>query len=50
MTRLGRFRQPSVIPGFGLTFGFTLAYFSLIILVPLVALVLRSAGLGWNGF
>lgn len=50
MTRFGRFRQPSVIPGFGLTFGFTIAYFSLIILVPLVALVLRSAGLGWNGF
>lgn len=50
MTRFGRFRQPSVIPGFGLTFGFTLAYFSLIILVPLVALVLRSAGLGWSGF
>ena len=50
MSRFGRFRQPSVIPGFGLTFGFTLAYFSLIILVPLVALVLRSAGLGWGGF
>ena len=50
MSRLGRFRQPSVIPGFGLTLGFTLAYFSLIILVPLVALVLRSAGLGWSGF
>ncbi|MBO9587061.1 sulfate ABC transporter permease subunit CysT [Devosia sp.] len=50
MSRFGRFRQPSVIPGFGLTLGFTLAYFSLIILVPLVALVLRSAGLGWNGF
>lgn len=45
-----RFRQPSVIPGFGVTLGFTLAYFSLIILVPLVALVLRSAGLGWSGF
>lgn len=50
MSRLGRFRQPSVIPGFGLTLGFTLTYFSLIILVPLVALVLRSAGLGWGGF
>jgi sulfate transport system permease protein len=50
MTRFGSFRKPSVIPGFGLTFGFTLAYFSLIILVPLVALVIRSAGLGWNGF
>ncbi len=50
MTGFGRFRQPSVIPGFGLTFGFTIAYFSLIILIPLVALVLRSTGLGWGGF
>ncbi|MBE7734005.1 sulfate ABC transporter permease subunit CysT [Devosia faecipullorum] len=45
-----RFRQPSVLPGFGLTLGFTIAYFSLIVLIPLLALVLRSAGLGWNGF
>ncbi len=44
------FRQPSVIPGFGLTLGFTLTYFSLIILIPLVALGLRSAGLGPEGF
>jgi len=50
MARLGRFRHPSIIPGFGLTFGFTLAYFSLIVLVPLIALVMRSAGLGWSGF
>jgi sulfate/thiosulfate transport system permease protein len=45
-----RFRQPSVIPGFGLTLGFTLFYFSLIILVPLIALAVRSAGLGFEGF
>ncbi|ODT47234.1 sulfate ABC transporter permease subunit CysT [Devosia sp. 63-57] len=45
-----RFRQPNVIPGFGLTFGFTLVYFSLIILIPMVALVLRATGLGWSGF
>ncbi|HTO27904.1 MAG TPA: sulfate ABC transporter permease subunit CysT [Devosia sp.] len=45
-----RFRQPSVIPGFGLTLGFTLTYFSLIILVPLVALAVRSVGLGPEGF
>lgn len=50
MTGFGRFRQPSVIPGFGLTFGFTIAYFSLIILIPLIALVIRSTGLGWSGF
>jgi len=50
MTGSGRFRQPSVIPGFGLTFGFTITYFSLIILIPLAALVFRSTGLGWSGF
>ena len=48
--RAWSFRQPSVIPGFGLTLGFTLAYFSLIILIPLVALAIRSAGLGFDGF
>lgn len=45
-----RFRQPSVIPGFGLTLGFTLTYFSLIILIPLVALAIRASGLGFDGF
>lgn len=50
MSARTRFRQPNVIPGFGLTFGFTLVYFSLIILIPMVALVLRATGLGWNGF
>lgn len=50
MKGFGRFRQPSVIPGFGLTLGFTITYFSLIILVPIIALVLRSTGLGWSGF
>ena len=29
-----RFRKPSVIPGFGLTLGFTIAYLTLIILIP----------------
>ncbi|NMA97737.1 MAG: sulfate ABC transporter permease subunit CysT [Phyllobacteriaceae bacterium] len=50
MTARFRFRQPSVIPGFGLTFGFTLAYFSIIILIPLIALVLRASGIGFEGF
>ena len=30
--------------------GFTLTYFSLIILIPLVALAIRSSGLGFEGF
>lgn len=44
------FVKPSVIPGFGLTLGFTLSYFSIIILIPLAALVLRATGIGWDGF
>jgi sulfate transport system permease protein len=45
-----RFRAPSVIPGFGLTLGFAMTYLCLIVLIPLAALVLRSAGLGWEEF
>ncbi len=46
----GRFRQPSVIPGFGLTLGFSLVYLVLIILIPLSGLAWRSAALGWADF
>ena len=43
-----RFRTPSVIPGFGLTLGFSLAYLTLIILIPLsgARLADRRARLG----
>ena len=40
----------SIIPGFGLTMGFTLAWLSLIVLIPLSALFLRAAGLGLSEF
>jgi sulfate transport system permease protein len=43
-------KKPSVIPGFGLTLGFTLGYLGLIVLLPLAALALRSASLGWDEF
>jgi len=39
-------RRPSVIPGFGLTLGFTLAYLGLIVLLPLAGLVAKTFGLG----
>ena len=45
-----RFRRPSVIPGFGLTFGFTLAYLGLVVLIPLSGLAFRSASLGFAEF
>jgi sulfate transport system permease protein len=43
-------RTPSVLPGFGMTFGFSMAYLGLIVLIPLAGVFLRSAGLGWDGF
>jgi sulfate transport system permease protein len=43
-------KKPSVLPGFGLTLGFVLVYLSLIVLIPLAALVIKTAGLGWSGF
>ena len=45
-----RRNRKSIIPGFGLTMGFTLAWLSLIVLIPLSALFLRAAGLGWSEF
>jgi sulfate transport system permease protein len=44
------FRRPSVIPGFGLAFGFTILALSLVVLIPLSALVLRAASMGPAGF
>lgn len=42
--------QRRVIPGFGLSLGFSLVYMSLIILIPLSALFLKSTGLGWRSW
>jgi sulfate/thiosulfate transport system permease protein len=39
-----------VLPGFGLTLGYTLFYLCLIVLVPLSALVLRTFSLTWDQF
>ncbi len=40
----------NVLPGFGLSLGFTLAYLGVIVLIPLVALFARAAGLSWHDF
>jgi sulfate transport system permease protein len=39
----------SPIPGFGLTLGFTLAYLSLLVLIPLAGVFVKAAGLGFDG-
>ena len=38
------------MPGFGLTFGFSMIWLCLIVLIPLSALFVRAAGLGWAEF
>lgn len=43
-------KQPSVLPGFGLTLGFALFYFSLIVLIPLSGLFVRTSTLSWEQF
>jgi len=43
-------RARRVIPGFGLTLGFTMLYLSLVVLIPLSAVFIRSLGLGVEHF
>ncbi len=43
-------KQPSVLPGFGLALGFTLLYLSLIVLIPLAGLFMKTATLTWDQF
>ncbi|MGH8121904.1 MAG: sulfate ABC transporter permease subunit CysT [Rudaea sp.] len=38
------------LPGLSITLGFTVTYLSLVVLVPLAALLLRAAGLGFAGW
>jgi sulfate transport system permease protein len=40
----------SVIPGFGLSLGLTITYLSLIVLIPLAAAFIKTAGLSWTEF
>jgi len=39
-----------VLPGFGLTLGYTMVYLSLLVLIPLSAVFVRSLGSGWGHF
>ncbi|MEE9902902.1 MAG: sulfate ABC transporter permease subunit CysT [Acinetobacter haemolyticus] len=42
-------QRSRVLPVFGLSLGFTLAYVSLIVLIPLSAVFIKSFGIGWDG-
>ena len=43
-------RPRRVLPGFGLTLGYTMLYLSLLVLIPLSAVFIRSLGSGWGHF
>jgi sulfate transport system permease protein len=43
-------KSHSVLPGFGLTMGYTLLYLSLIVLIPLSALFFKTSSLTWSEF
>jgi sulfate transport system permease protein len=42
-------KQRAVMPGFGLSLGFTVFYLCLIVLIPLAGVFLKTADLGWSG-
>src|SRR5690348_6941903 len=50
MKTLLRKTHRRVLPGFGLSLGYTLAYLGLIVLIPLSTLVFSTARMGWSGF
>jgi sulfate/thiosulfate transport system permease protein len=50
MSMAVRLKQRSVLPGFGLSLGFTVLYLSLIVLIPLSATFLKASSLTWPRF
>ena len=45
-----QFKQHSVLPGFGLTFGFTLTYLGLLVMLPLAMLMISTAAMTFSDF
>ncbi len=43
-------RTHRVLPGFGISMGFTLAYLGLIVLVPISAVFIKTSGMEWDRF
>ena len=43
-------RRSRVLPGFNLALGYTVAYLSLIVLIPLSAIFIKTASLSWGQF
>ena len=47
---LHAWRNRGPLPGLGLTLGLSLSWLGLIVLIPLLALFIKAAGLGWQGW
>src|SRR5690554_3344016 len=47
---MAKSRSFSVLPGFGLSLGYTLVYLSLIVLIPLAAVFIKTTELSWEQF
>lgn len=45
-----RFKNPTILPGFGLALGYTLVYLTLLVLIPLGVTFMKAAGLKWPEF
>lgn len=43
-------KQHSILPGFGPAFGYTVLYLSLVLLIPLTVIFLKSTALTWDQF
>jgi sulfate transport system permease protein len=50
LTLSGSWKRKNALPGFGLSLGFTLLYLSIVVLIPLAALIIRPWELGFDGF
>lgn len=48
--RLGGRGTHTVLPGFRITLGFTVAYLAVIVLIPLAGLPVRTVSMGWEAF
>lgn len=43
-------KQRGVLPGFGLTMGFTIFYLSMVILIPISMIFIKTASMSWDQF
>ncbi len=50
MIKIRSLKSPSIIPGFGVTLGFTIAYLALVVLIPLSGLFFSAATVSWSEF